>query len=97
MLGLGASRADAQGWRSRAGAHIGAVGTPSQERSAIAVGLVGAHRRRARNRGMLYFLRQLGANAPTMEIGRPPIRMRGADREIFFLSNLIVLLRHSFR
>jgi hypothetical protein len=33
---------------------------------AIAVGLADAHRRRAHERGMLYFLRQVGANAPTM-------------------------------
>ena len=32
----------------------------------IAVGLADVHRRRGHDRGMLYFLRQVGANAPTI-------------------------------
>ena len=43
-----------------------AAATPSQARSAIAVALADAHRRRGHDRGMLYFLRQVGANAPTI-------------------------------
>jgi hypothetical protein len=41
-------------------------------------GLANAHRRRAHDRRMLYFLRQVGANAPTIIGG-----------EIFFPSNIV--------
>jgi hypothetical protein len=77
-----------EAWRTQGGA----AATPSQAQSAIAVGLADAHRRRGRDTGMLYFLRQVGAKALTMVCFKdgemsclkdraPSDRIHRADRE----------------